>query len=1439
MVRGIRFLVLVALFFSLGASEAFAATWYANSSTGNDTTGDGTSGNPYKTFHKAYTEATAGDTIDLAGTFDWSSADETGDSSSTGYTLAKDIVIRGQGATSTIIQAATASTTGDRRVFTIDATASTTIQDLTIRHGRLTSGSSDGGGMLNNGTTTLERAHVRENYAQVSSSGTGGGISNKGTLTLRDSAILYNHAISQGGGLNNSHTGTQGSRPTVMYVVNTTIAYNTQSASSATVGGSGIFAREGTVYVLNSSIVENNHLSSNNSYTPAVSTGGGTVHLKNTIVANNKKQGTYLRDVSGAYEVSGITDGGNNIISLISSTSGLNTNTWYDQAGSGLGDNVYRKVGSASPTGGLFLDDVLQSGGYLRIGGTSIAVNNSTTTALSTLDVPSTDQAIQARSGLADIGAYEFYAANNAAPATTGSELIAGTVADRNMNLSWTNGDGERRLVFVKEDATSGQAAPVDNTTYTASTTFRGGDQIGSSGWYAVYKGRGSSVAISGLDYAKNYRVHVVEYNGIETEEKYLTTSGANNPITRSAYAGTTLYANSSTGNDSTGTGSSGSPYKTFNKAYTASLDGDTIHLNGTFTWTDTDETGDAVSSGYTISRFNFTIRGQSATSTIIQAATASTTGDRSVFTIASIASTTLQDLTVRHGRLTSGASSDGGGILNNGTTTLERVHVRDNYVQVSTSGQGGGISNKGTLTLRDSAILYNHTYSQGGGLNNSHTGTQSARPTSATLINTTIAYNTQTSSSATVGGSGIFAREGTVYVLNSSIVENNHLSSNNSYTPAVSTGGGTVHLKNTIVANNKKQGTYLRDVSGAYDVSGITDAGNNIISKVPSTSGLNTNTWYDQAGSGAGDDVYRKVGSASPTGGLNLNSTFDTDIGAFTLLADSIAINNATTTALVTIEVPTADQSRTARDVTPDIGAMEYISDPTPPTVVLTLPDNGVTIRGSAIGITADASDNIAVAGVKFYVNNVLVGAEDTSAPYGIVWNSLTATTSGTKTVIAVARDSANNYATSTARTVTLANQPAPSGVAASANTSAATVTWATPVEGSSKMFFGFTNGLASSTPEANTSSRVTSHSVNLSGLRPCAVYKYYTVSKNESNEIATSSLSTFKTAGCSGGATITANNEDDITVASGGTLTQDVLTLTIPASFTASSSQASFQAKKLDGSTFFSNVTGPSGKSRAGTTVYNLSAYTDTSTALSTFEEPVTVTLAYSDSDVSGLDATSLKIHRYDGAAWSELSGCTVNTGAKTVTCTTTSFSDFAIFGDEAETEAESEAVVAADVSSTSKRYSVSIVDRVEALKRMGNFAEAAALVARWSHLSVFSNVSAQVSQQPVLLVRGSFERTLRAGETHADVKRLQQFLNTHGFTIASTGAGAPGNETEYFGTRTQLALKRYQEANATAILKPIGLTKGTGLFGPGTRAFLNTQISTPEARLAEDLD
>ena len=76
-----------------------------------------------------------------------------------------------------------------------------------------------------------------------------------------------------------------------------------------------------------------------------------------------------------------------------------------------------------------------------------------------------------------------------------------------------------------------------------------------------------------------------------------------------------------------------------------------------------------------------------------------------------------------------------------------------------------------------------------------------------------------------------------------------------------------------------------------------------------------------------------------------------------------------------------------------------------------------------------------------------------------------------------------------------------------------------------------------------------------------------------------------------------------------------------------------------------------------------------------------------------------------------------------------------------------------------------------------------------------------------------------------TGSDVQALQRYLNSHGFAIAATGSGSPGQESTYFGMLTFNALAAFQQAHAAEILAPFKLTKGTGVFGPATIKYINS--------------
>ena len=77
-------------------------------------------------------------------------------------------------------------------------------------------------------------------------------------------------------------------------------------------------------------------------------------------------------------------------------------------------------------------------------------------------------------------------------------------------------------------------------------------------------------------------------------------------------------------------------------------------------------------------------------------------------------------------------------------------------------------------------------------------------------------------------------------------------------------------------------------------------------------------------------------------------------------------------------------------------------------------------------------------------------------------------------------------------------------------------------------------------------------------------------------------------------------------------------------------------------------------------------------------------------------------------------------------------------------------------------------------------------------------------------------TFTRSHSLGNSGGEVMWIQKFLNGHGFQVSATGAGSPGSETSYFGTKTRAAVSAFQAAN--------GISPTAGYWGPLTRAKAN---------------
>lgn len=140
----------------------------------------------------------------------------------------------------------------------------------------------------------------------------------------------------------------------------------------------------------------------------------------------------------------------------------------------------------------------------------------------------------------------------------------------------------------------------------------------------------------------------------------------------------------------------------------------------------------------------------------------------------------------------------------------------------------------------------------------------------------------------------------------------------------------------------------------------------------------------------------------------------FDTDNNQSYTIADIPAGSHTLEAVVATgshVEQPGTGMNVSFTTIAPDV---------TPPTVSMTAPADGSTVLNT-VSVSADAADETEVKGVQFLLDGNNLGAEDTTAPYSVSWDTLT-TTNGSHTLTARARDSLNQT-TSTAISVNVQN--------------------------------------------------------------------------------------------------------------------------------------------------------------------------------------------------------------------------------------------------------------------------------------------------------------------------------------------------------------------------------------------------------------------------------
>ncbi len=220
----------------------------------------------------------------------------------------------------------TVSGGGTSRVFQVDEMVTASISDLTITGGSTTG---YGGGLFNNGTTTLDGVTVSGNSA----AGGGGGISTSGSTMLTNCTVSNNTADQDGGGINSFET-------------TTTLTNCTVSGNSAGDAGGGLGNFAGTAALANCTFSDNRAKYGGGLW----NNGPSTTITGCTISGNSASQSGAGVWNSGTTTLDGVTVSGN---SAVVNGGGLASYGTMALSATTVGDNTAGGYGGGIIIGGM------------------------------------------------------------------------------------------------------------------------------------------------------------------------------------------------------------------------------------------------------------------------------------------------------------------------------------------------------------------------------------------------------------------------------------------------------------------------------------------------------------------------------------------------------------------------------------------------------------------------------------------------------------------------------------------------------------------------------------------------------------------------------------------------------------------------------------------------------------------------------------------------------------------------------------------------------------------------------------------------------------------------------------------------------------------------------------------------------------------------------
>ena len=588
---------------------------------------------------------------------------------------------------------------------------------------------------------------------------------------------------------------------------------------------------------------------------------------------------------------------------------------------------------------------------HIKTDGSGSAYNNGSSTWAPSEDIEGTARPL---GGVDDIGAFE--GAGSCTPPSNQATLAGNSALDSvGVSLNWTAPvDGDNVLVIIRE-GNSAVTDPSDGTSYSANSVFTSGDDVGSSS-YVVYNGSGTSVSVTGLNYATTYYVEIFNFNN--SGNCYNETSPLTyNFTTDSCYFyvddatgtdvnGDDVWCSADFGDDIGGTGTAANPYASINKVFDNHQlnSGCVIRVdNGSYNTSaeediDPDDNDD-----------NFTIIGASRSGVTIDPAST-----KRAFYLNNNGDVTIKNLTINNGYE---SAEPGAGVYysETGTNTLTLTGVKFSDNQSFGGNHGAGVyavTSGGTtnLVVTDCEFDQNDATGKGGAIYYSGGNSGTA----------TISRSYFSGNESSGQGSAIKIDNGASTITNCLFYEND----NNDIMEdgVVNTSGGENHtIINCTFADNLggQDCGYTSDGSGTHTVKNCI-FWNNSGDDIEQDAGTVTFSYC----------IYESLDASAPSDGGN-NSTSDPNFVDAANDDYDIDPGSPAKDAADETGAPSVDITNTARDVgNYDIGAYEQ-GNGTAITCETTLTWIGAS--SSSWNVTTNWSPNLVPCGNDVIINDEL----------------------------------------------------------------------------------------------------------------------------------------------------------------------------------------------------------------------------------------------------------------------------------------------------------------------------------------------------------------------------------------------------------------------------------------------------------------------------------